>query len=153
MSNVNWFSKTGDSLLHGWGLSHSYGENLMVKSGDKKKWKSFFLHINKVWRSSRHVLFNFFLLEKKSYLGRKSQPCCINDPIANHIQFIKVNCVCIFSGCGSCGDGVGHSYGVNLNFSLFLLINHTIKTNLSLISSQENKTIYKEKKKIWNIPC
>lgn len=49
-----------------------------------------------------------------SYLGKKSQPCCINDPIANHIQFIKVNCVSIFPVCESQGEGVGHSYGVNL---------------------------------------
>lgn len=104
--------------------------------GIKKKWKCFFFFLDtKIYgdvRGSRHVLFNFFfygfLLGKsnkkklyKSYLGRKSQPCCINDPIANHIQFIKVNWVCIFSGCGSCGDGVGHSYGVNLNYFCYFV--------------------------------
>lgn len=29
--------------------------------------------------------------ERVTYLGRKSQPCCISDPIANHMQFSKVN--------------------------------------------------------------
>lgn len=34
--------------------------------------------------------------------------------MANHMQFDNVNWFCILPGLGSCGDGVGHSYGVNL---------------------------------------
>lgn len=48
-----------------------------------------------------------------TYLGKKSHPCCISDPIANHMQFINVNCVSFLS-CGLHDDGVVHSYGVNL---------------------------------------
>lgn len=49
-----------------------------------------------------------------AYFGKKSQPCCIREPIANHMQFIKVNCVSVLSGCELQDDGDDHSYGVNL---------------------------------------
>jgi len=26
-----------------------------------------------------------------TYLGRKSQPCCMSEPMANHMQFRRVN--------------------------------------------------------------
>lgn len=106
-----------------------------LNQGIKKNENVFFLTTKKKLGEARGTFFSYiFFISSvknnkffyKSYLGRKSQPCCIKEPIANHMQFINVNCVCIFSGCGSCGDGVGHSYGVNLNFSLIyqnLIIN------------------------------
>lgn len=52
-------------------------------------------------------------LAKLSYLGKKSQLCCIRDPMANHKQFAREKIFSIFSPSGVC---VGcHSYGVNLS--------------------------------------
>lgn len=47
-----------------------------------------------------------------THFGKKSHPCCINEPIANHMQFISVNWVSILSWWEL---AVGHSYGVNLH--------------------------------------
>ena len=48
------------------------------------------------------------------YLGAKSQPCCISEPMVNHILFRKLKSFSSSSGFGSHGWGFTHSYGVIL---------------------------------------
>lgn len=52
-----------------------------------------------------------------AYLGRKSQPCCMSEPIANHKQLCNENWFSKWSGFGLQGCGFCHSYGVNLETS------------------------------------
>lgn len=54
------------------------------------------------------------LLNLVAYLGRKSHPCCIKEPMANHMQLKRVNWFSKWSGLGLHGWGFCHSYGVNL---------------------------------------
>lgn len=50
----------------------------------------------------------------RSYLGRKSQPCCKNEPMTNHKLLMSVNVFSSSSGFGSQGCGLSHSDGVTL---------------------------------------
>jgi hypothetical protein len=49
-----------------------------------------------------------------AYLGKKSQPCCIREPIVNHSELGIVNCDSSSSGSGLHGCGFCHSFGVIL---------------------------------------
>ena len=48
------------------------------------------------------------------YLGDKSLPCCIKEPIVNHIELIRLNSFTSTSGSSVHGWGLSHSYGLNL---------------------------------------
>jgi hypothetical protein len=47
-------------------------------------------------------------------LGMTSLPCCISDPIVNHMAFKIVKLFSKISGCCRHGCGLFHSYGVIL---------------------------------------
>ena len=48
------------------------------------------------------------------YLGITSLPCCINEPMVNHILLRTVKLFSNMSGCWRHGWGLFHSYGVTL---------------------------------------
>ena len=52
-----------------------------------------------------------------SYLGDKSLPCCIRDPIVNHIEFTREKSFTNTSDSVRQGWGLSHSYGLNLKKS------------------------------------
>ena len=70
---------------------------------------------------NRANIFAEFLPERKvecqqainSYLGEISLPCCMSDPIVNHIELQRENSLTRTS-CSLQGWGLSHSYGLNL---------------------------------------
>ena len=49
-----------------------------------------------------------------TYLGVRSLPCCISEPIVNHIEFTKEKSLTNTSWSVLQGWGLSHSYGLNL---------------------------------------
>ena len=55
-----------------------------------------------------------------SYLGDKSLPCCIRDPIVNHIEFTNEKSFTNTSDSVLQGWGLSHSYGLNLKKKIII---------------------------------
>lgn len=56
----------------------------------------------------------YWVLRIGLYLGMTSLPCCIKDPMVNHMAFKIVKLFSNISGCCRHGWGLFHSYGVIL---------------------------------------
>ena len=57
-----------------------------------------------------------------TYFGDRSLPCCIKDPIVNHIELTKLKSLMRTSVSSRQGWGLSHSYGLNLKTAAFVLI-------------------------------
>ena len=47
-------------------------------------------------------------------LGEMSLPCCMRDPMVNHMELHKLNSLTRTSASSVQGCGLSHSYGLNL---------------------------------------
>jgi hypothetical protein len=50
------------------------------------------------------------------YFGERSLPCCINEPIVNHIELTREKSLINTSLSVRQGCGLSHSYGLNLQY-------------------------------------
>ena len=57
------------------------------------------------------------LTEDRTYLGEISLPCCMREPIVNHMELQRENSFTNTSASSLQGWGLSHSYGLNLKMT------------------------------------
>ena len=85
------------------------------------------------WKTK--VLVFGLVFGRYTYLGERSLPCCIKDPIVNHIELIRLNSFTKTSGSSVHGCGLSHSYGLNLLFTKLLIINAEMENRYNKTNS------------------
>ena len=53
----------------------------------------------------------------RTNFGDRSLPCCMRDPMVNHIELRRLKSLTSTSGSSLHGCGLSHSYGLNLWFT------------------------------------